>query len=84
MDIKLLKKLTETFGPAGRETKVAEVVKKELDKMGLKPKKDTHGTVTLKLGSGGKKILLAAHMDEIGVVVNYVDRKGFLKVTPVG
>ncbi len=51
---------------------------------------DTLGNViaikkgTIKNGSGGPRVMLAAHTDEIGFLVKYVDDKGFLRVQPVG
>lgn len=33
---------------------------------------------------GGAHVLLAAHMDEIGLVVTYIEENGFLRVAPVG
>jgi endoglucanase len=41
--------------------------------------------IVLKRGSGGgKKVMLAAHMDEIGLIVSYVDEQGFLRFQPIG
>jgi putative aminopeptidase FrvX len=40
--------------------------------------------IALRKGKGGKKVMLAAHMDEIGIVVNYVDEKGFLRFSALG
>jgi endoglucanase len=40
--------------------------------------------VIKKKAKSGKKVMLAAHMDEIGVMVTHVDSKGFLRVVPVG
>ncbi len=83
-DLKLLKKLTEAFGPSGREDEVGKIIFNKLKKDGFKPIKDVHGNVKITMGNSGSKILVTAHMDEVGVVVNYIDQKGFLKITPIG
>ncbi len=83
-DTALLKKLTEAFGPSGREGDVESIVTEHLKSLKLAPKKDQNGNVSVTLGKGGKKIMLAAHMDEVGVMVSYIDEKGFLKISPVG
>ena len=84
IDLKLLKKLTETFGPSGREDEVGKIILDRLTKKGFKPSKDVHGNIKITLGNSGNKILITAHMDEIGIVVNYIDEKGFLKISPIG
>ena len=81
---KLLKKLSETYGPSGREDRIRDVITGELqgfcdevftDKMG--------NLITVKKGTAAK-IMVAAHMDEIGVIVTYIDKKGFLRFSNVG
>ena len=84
LDIKLLEKLTSAFGPSGREFAVADLVSEELKKMKLKTKRDVHGSTRVTLGNSGKKILLAAHLDEIGLISTYIDKDGFIKASPVG
>jgi len=83
--IELIKTLTETYGPAGNESRIRQVlrdmVKDKVDEL----KVDALGNlIALRKGKGGKKVMLAAHMDEIGIVVNYVDEKGFLRFSALG
>ena len=82
----LIKKLTETYGPSGREEQIREVIKGEIEGLADEVRVDTMGNlIALKRGSGdGLKVMLAAHMDEIGVIVTHVDEKGFLRFAPVG
>jgi len=88
--MELLKKLTESFGPSGFEDDIREIVTSELTPLCAKVWENRMGNVVgFKEGSGPvkdrKKIMVAAHMDEIGFVVNHVDSKtGFLKFVPVG
>lgn len=81
----LIKKLTETYGPSGREELIRDVIRAEVEPLVDEVRVDALGNlIALKRGSGGKKVMLAAHMDEIGVMVSYVDEKGFLRVQPIG
>ncbi len=85
--MEILEKLLTSFGPSGREEKIRKtiinIIKEkvdgyEVDKLG--------NLIAWKKGHGvnKRKILLDAHMDQIGVVVTYIDDKGFLRVEPVG
>jgi len=82
----MLKKLCTAYGPTGREQKVADVIKTMIEPYADEIRQDTMGNlIALKKGSvGGKKIMLAAHMDEIGLIVTHIDDDGFLRVAPVG
>jgi endoglucanase len=82
----LIKKLTETYGPSGREEEIREVIQSEIEGLADEVRVDKMGNlIALKRGSGGGlKVMLAAHMDEIGVIVTHVDEKGFLRFAPVG
>ncbi len=87
--MKLLKKLTEAFGPSGHEDEVRKIVIDELKPMCGKVWTNTLGSVVgLKTGKGKKsdrkKIMVAAHIDEIGFLVTHVSDKGWLRITPVG
>lgn len=82
----LLARLVQAFGPSGREDAVRAVVGAELEAMGLRPSVDALGNlVAVRAGrDGGARVLLAAHMDEIGLMVTHVDDKGFARFAPVG
>ncbi len=88
--MKLLKKLTESFGPSGFEDETRNIVIEELKPLCSKVWTNTMGSVVgFKAGTGKKdsrkKIMLAAHMDEIGFLVSHVDEKtGFVRISPVG
>lgn len=90
MTLKLLKKLTESFGPSGFEDETRKIVQEELKPLCDKVWVNTLGSVVgLKKGKGKaadrRKIMLAGHIDEIGFVVSHVDeKKGFLRFVPVG
>jgi putative aminopeptidase FrvX len=82
----LIKRLTEAFGPSGSEGPVREVITKEVEPYVDEIRVDALGNlICLKKGSGGgKKVILDAHMDEIGVIVTHIDEKGFLRFASVG
>jgi len=84
-DIALLKRLTETPGTSGREEQVRALVIDELKPLVDEISVDAMGNViAVKRGKGSTKVMLAAHMDEIGFVVKHIDDKGYLRVQPVG
>lgn len=80
----LLKKLSELNGISGFEDEVrdfvADYVKMYADEAFI----DSLGNVVAIKKGGDKKFMVAAHMDEIGLVVKYIDEKGFIRFTPVG
>ncbi|MFC1520874.1 M42 family metallopeptidase [Elusimicrobiota bacterium] len=83
--MELLKKLCETPGPSGREEKVCEVIISDLKAHVDQINVDALGNmIAFKKGNGGPKVMLSAHMDEIGFLVNFIDENGFLRFTTVG
>lgn len=81
----LLRRLCETPGVSGREEQVRDVVIEELRPLTDEITVDIMGSViAVKKGSGGPRVMLAAHTDEIGFLVKFVEDKGFLRVQPVG
>jgi endoglucanase len=81
-----IRALVEAFGPSGVEDRVRAVIRQQIDGLADEMYVDTLGNlIAVKKGSSGQhKIMLSAHMDEIGVMVGYVDEKGFVRVSPIG
>lgn len=86
--IPLLARICEAPGAPGHEKKIRQLVIRELEGLGLGDciSTDAMGNVTalIKGKSSAKKIMAAAHMDEIGFMVTHIDDKGFIRFTTVG
>ncbi|MEM2907468.1 MAG: M42 family peptidase, partial [Candidatus Odinarchaeota archaeon] len=83
---KILKKLTEVYSPSGYEESVREVIASMLEKYVDEIHVDKMGNlITLKRGlEKEQKIFLDEHMDEIGMLVKYIDDKGFIRFSYTG
>jgi len=86
INVELLSKTCETPGAPGFENKVRKLViskiKNHVDSIEI----DNMGNIiALKKGkSDAKKVMIGAHMDEIGFIVTHVDPNGFIKFHPLG
>jgi endoglucanase len=82
----LIARLTEAYGPSGHEEQIRDLIRTEVESLVDEVNTDTLGNLIVrKRGSGGgKKVMLAAHMDEIGLIISHVDKKGFLRAQPIG
>jgi endoglucanase len=84
---KLIQKLTETFSPSGFETAICEVIRKEIKPLADDIRVDALGNLIAHKGSRAKngfKIMLAGHMDEIGLMATHIDGNGFIRFTGIG
>jgi endoglucanase len=80
----LLRKLSNAHGVSGSEGSVFSVIKKELKGHVDEISEDTMGNL-IAVKKGNKfKVMLAAHMDEIGLMVKFIDEKGFLRFVALG
>jgi endoglucanase len=87
MNIELLQRLAEAPGVPGREDPVRKIVIDELTPLVDTLKTDFLGNViALKKGAqdDARRVMLSAHMDEIGFFVSAIDKDGFLRLSPVG
>ncbi len=82
----LLKKLAEAFGPPGYEDEVREIVINYLRDYTDEIIVDKWGNVIgVKKGKSDKlKLMLAAHMDEIALMIKFIEKNGFLRFTTLG
>lgn len=83
----MLKKLTETFGVSGYEMPVADVIYNEIKAFCTDAAFDNMGNLKVFKKSkkeNAKKILLSAHMDEVGLIVTHITEEGYLKFAAVG
>ncbi|MFN8559901.1 MAG: M42 family metallopeptidase [Dehalococcoidia bacterium] len=80
----LLKRLSETPGIAGYEGAQRAIAMAELRPLTDELRTDRLGNVIARKRGDGPKVMVAAHMDEIGFLVKFVDEKGFLRLQPVG
>ncbi|MGD9572493.1 MAG: M42 family metallopeptidase [Thermoleophilia bacterium] len=84
MDLDLLRALCEASGPSGREERVRAVVEPELTALCDRVDTDPLGNLSGIREGDGPRLMIAAHMDEISLMVTHIDDRGFLKVIPVG
>lgn len=85
-NVKFLKSLVETPSPTGCEEAVASLVRERLSCVADEIQTNTMGSVHAVLSGtgGGPSLMLAAHMDEVGLMVTYISDEGFLSVAAVG
>ena len=82
---KLLAKLCEVAGAPGHENRVREIVLKEVKSYVDEISIDNMGNViALKKGKENKRVMIGAHMDEIGFIVTHIDDKGFIYFHTLG
>ncbi|HWP80705.1 MAG TPA: M42 family metallopeptidase [Candidatus Acidoferrum sp.] len=83
--MELLKRMIETLSVTGNEEKLAELIISEITPYVDSVEKDVMGNViAFKKGKSSKKLMLSAHMDEIGFMVTQIDKDGFIHFGRVG
>lgn len=82
---KMIQPLSATVGVSGFEQEMVELLKNYLKKSDFELSEDVMMNLTAhRSGKRKSKILIAAHMDEIGLIIRYIDSKGFLWFETVG
>ncbi len=91
MNIKLLKRLCEVPGVPGREERVRALIEKETKDLFDETRTDSMGSLicirrstSTRKGQTPTRVLIAAHMDEIGFFVKHIDDRGFLWINAAG
>jgi endoglucanase len=83
----LIQKLVATASPSGYEGRVREVIKAEIQPFATSVEVDALGNLIVTKGkksAGGKRVMIAAHMDEIGLIATHIDKKGFVRFSNMG
>jgi photosystem II stability/assembly factor-like uncharacterized protein len=82
----LLKRLSEAFAVSSREDEVREILRQELKEVTNEIRTDVLGNLIAnnKFNEGMPKVMLCAHMDEIGLMVTYIEDNGVLRFESVG
>lgn len=83
----LIKELVEAIGPSGYEDAIRQLVLAQVQPFADEVKTDALGNLIVRKGQKsdhGTRVMLAAHMDEIGVIATHVDDNGFIRFTTIG
>ena len=85
INTKLLAEICEVAGAPGHEQRVREIVLREVKSLVDEIKMANMGNiVAIKKGKVSKKVMIGAHMDEIGFIVTHIDDKGFIYFHTLG
>jgi len=83
--LQFFRKLIETISPSGSEQEAVELWEREVKKFVRKVEVDIHGNGIAVLNEDKKpKIMLASHIDEVGFMVKYIDKDGYIYFSPIG
>jgi len=83
----LIQKLVEIPSPPGYEHQICAAIRAEVEPLADEVRVDALGNLIASLGAardGNYKVMLSAHMDEIGLMVTHIDDLGFVRFLPIG
>jgi endoglucanase len=81
----LTRKLVEAWGPSGYEHHVRELIREEVQDLADEITVDPLGNLICRVGQGGPRVMVASHMDEIGVMATFAEKQsGYLRFTSIG
>ncbi len=86
-DLELLERLCSLFGPSGCEENVADFIKEQIEDCADSLYTDRLGNLIARIGSGCEdrgRLMISAHMDEVGFMVNEISDDGYLKFDTLG
>lgn len=82
-----LQRLTQVPGPSGYESAIRDTIKEMISPHVDEIRVDTMGNLIARLGSkteNGLRVMVAAHMDEIGVIASHVEKSGLVRFSNIG
>jgi endoglucanase len=85
INVSLLKEICEIAGAPGYEQRIREYIIKEVEPLVDEIKINNMGNVyAIKKGKESKRVMIGAHMDEIGFIVTHIDDNGFVRFHTLG
>lgn len=84
LNIKLLEKLVSIYGPSGEEELISNFIRQEISDYVDEIRTDELGNLIARKKGSGRKIMVSAHMDQIGFIVTDIDKEGFLRFSNIG
>lgn len=87
MFLSRLERLLKVPAPSGKENAISEVIRADIRSIGFPVEKDAAGNLLVRLNGSSRNapsVMLAAHMDEIGILVTRIEPDGRLRVTNAG
>jgi len=83
----LIKKLVETPGPSGFEYEIRDVIRQAIGDTADEVRVDALGSLIARKGTkspDGMRVMISAHIDEIGLMATHIDENGFVRFTNIG
>lgn len=80
----ILLDLLKTIGPSGSEEQVISLFKRSIAPYVTEVKTDVTGNCIAHKTGSGSKVMLIAHADEVGLMIHYIDERGFLYFKEIG
>ncbi|MBR3752597.1 MAG: M42 family peptidase, partial [Ruminiclostridium sp.] len=82
--LSVIQKLNACHGPAGDERQIAATIKSLAEPYADECRIDTMGNLIVHKKGRGPKVMFAAHMDSIGIIVTHIDKDGYLSFGKLG
>lgn len=82
--IEIIKKLTMINGVSGNEKAVTKVISEMIEEYVDEIKEDSMGNLMCIKKGSKKRIMLASHMDEVGIIITHIEQNGFLRFSAMG
>lgn len=80
----LLEKLICAHGVSGDEQEIRQVIQREVEGLADEITEDVLGNLIVHKKGAGSRLMLAAHMDSIGIIVTHIEESGFLRFGAIG
>ena len=84
IDFEMIRRLTAAHSPSGNEKQIAALITEYCTPYADEITTDAMGNLFVHKKGSGKKIMMSAHMDSLGLVVTYIDKDGYVRLYDLG